>query len=187
MRCPTEAGIGAPTAARTTPSTKAAPSIGVATAVAGSALAVGTAIGAFSGPKAVPSFAGDPAPQTASANAGVAAPDAIQMLAFSAFARPARPEDGGATAAPLLQGLTRPQQRSAVNPSLGRAVYMSADARLYVYPGRGVVCFGEVSTQYGTTFGCAPTTVAVQQGLGSQLTVGGVSFVRGVLPAGSRP
>ena len=159
--------------------------IGVATAVAGSTLAVATATGAFSGSKAVPSFAGNLIPSTANANAGVAAPDATQTSAFQAFARPARTEDSGATAASLLEGLARSQQRFAVNPSLGRAVYTSADTQLYVYPGRGVVCFGAVSTQYGTTVGCTQTTAAVQQGLGSQITVGGVSFVQGVLPAGA--
>lgn len=150
-----------------------------------SGLAVATALGAFAGPRAVRAFAGEQTPQFASVGTGVATVDAVQAEAFPAFQRAARPEDAGATDPSLLHGLARAQQQFDVNPSLGRAVFADASSLLYIYPGRGVVCLGAISSTYGTTVGCNSTSAVLAQGLGSQITVGAASFIQGVLPAGA--
>jgi len=151
----------------------------------GSGLIVATALGAFAGPRAVRAFAGQQTPQVASVGTGVASADAAQAEAFPALQRAPRPEDAGATDPALLQGLARAQQQFEVNPSLGRAVLADPSTRLYIYPGRGVVCFGAVSSKYGTTVGCNATSEALRQGLGSQITIATASFISGVLPAGA--
>jgi len=158
---------------------------GVALAVAGSSVGVATATGAFSGPRAVPESSGSQPTQVASLDSGIARPDASQIAAFSAFARAPQSQDLGATDPGLLQGLNLAQQQFAVNPSLGRNVYSDASTQIYIYPGRGAMCFGAVSSQTGTTVGCTTTAAAVERGLGSHLTLGEMSIVQGVLPAGT--
>lgn len=159
--------------------------IGVTTLLAGAGVAAATATGAFDQPQAVPQYSGYQASRIASPTAGIARAAADQVSAFPAFGRAPSESDRGATDPRLLRGLARAQQQFEVNPSLGRNVYTSTDTQLYLFPGRGVVCFGVISSETGTTVGCNATSAAAQQGLGCQIMVGGTSIVQGVLPAGA--